>query len=1127
MSHRIDPPASNFDAQRAIHGVPLAIIRIVSAYAILGGTVTLCGWAFDLPRLTDWGNSGISMFANTAICAILCGISLLLALAPGIAWRRRAARAAAGLVAVIGGLTLLEHLTGITLGIDTLLIERPWGQRAAVSPMRMGPPASTSFLILGVVLVLTTIGNRARWTASVLAAIPVAVSSLSLTGYLFGANQLFGVARFTAIAWQSSTILAALGIGAIAAIPEHGVSAALSRRDTGGALLRRLAIPIVLIPFLVGWLRLMGQEAGYFDTAFGTALRTLIEIVLLFALIWWTSNGISRHEGLAAEAQGRLATIVESTDDAVVSKLLDGTIRSWNRGAERLFGYSESEAVGQNILFIIPADRTNEEVEILSRLRRGERIEHYETVRIRKDGQLIDVSLTVSPIRDATGNVVGASKIARDITERKRAYEAIRRSEAELVTLADTIPQLAWMANPDGHVFWYNRGWYDYTGTTLEQMQGWGWQSVHDPQMLPTVLERWKQSLATGEPFEMEFPIRGADGRFRWFLTRVNPLRDEQDRVIRWFGTNTDVEQAKRTEETLRDQTRTLELLNETGTVVGSTLELERLLQAVTDIATQLSGAKYGAFFYNTTDENGDSLWLHTLSGAPREAIEKLGHPQATQLFGPKFTGQGPIRSDDVLEDPRYSCMEPHWGMPAGVRSYLAVPVVSRIGEAIGGLFFGHPEVGVFSERTERIIRGVASQAAVAIDNARLYENLRQAAGEREQLLEAERAARSDAERANIIKDEFLATLSHELRTPLSAILGWSQLLATGDMPPEDVAEGLEAIERNARSQTQLIEDLLDMSRIISGKLRLEVQRTDLANVVVQAAESVRPSADAKQIRIRRIIDPNSGPVSGDPTRLQQVIWNLLSNAIKFTPKGGTVDVVVERVNSHLEVTVHDTGIGIKPDVLPLIFERFRQADSSTTRSYGGLGLGLSIVKNLVELHGGTVRAHSAGENQGSTFVVSIPIAPIRIDDKREHPSTARASRIDFDHVRLTGLKVLIVDDEPDSRELLKRVLSQCEAEVTTAKNGMEGLDLIRSTKLDVIVSDIGMPGMDGYEFMRKVRNLTPAEHSKIPAIALTAFARSEDRTKAMLAGYQVHVAKPIEPQELVATVGSLTRRIN
>jgi signal transduction histidine kinase/ActR/RegA family two-component response regulator len=451
--------------------------------------------------------------------------------------------------------------------------------------------------------------------------------------------------------------------------------------------------------------------------------------------------------------------------------------------------------------------------------------------------------------------------------------------------------------------------------------------------------------------------------------------------------------------------------------------------------------------------------------------------------------------------------------------------VVSRGGEVIGGLFFGHSEAGILTERAERLIASVASQAAVAIDNARLYDKVRRAAEEREQLLNAERAARSEAERINLMKDEFLATLSHELRTPLNAILGWSQVLTMEKATSDEFREGLEAIERNARTQTQLIDDLLDMSRIISGKIRLDVQWTDLANVVEAAVESVRPSAEAKGIRLRKILDPLAGPVAGDPTRLQQVVWNLLSNAIKFTPKGGRVDVMLERVNSHLEITVHDSGIGIKPDFLPVVFDRFRQGDGSTTRSYGGLGLGLSIVKNLVDLHGGTVRAKSPGEGQGATFIVCLPLAPFRSGEVREHPTTPRPGGIDCEHVDLAGVRVLVVDDEQDARNLIHRVLSQCKAEVYVAANAAEGLRLISELLPDLLISDIGMPETDGYQFLRNVRQLVPEAGGKTPAIALTAFARSEDRTRAMMAGYQVHIAKPLEAQELLATVASLAGR--
>jgi signal transduction histidine kinase/CheY-like chemotaxis protein len=583
-----------------------------------------------------------------------------------------------------------------------------------------------------------------------------------------------------------------------------------------------------------------------------------------------------------------------------------------------------------------------------------------------------------------------------------------------------------------------------------------------------------------------------------------------------------------KTKEALEEETRILELLNATGAKLASNLDLQSVVQAVTDAATQLSGAEFGAFFYSVENPEGGVFTLFTLSGAPREAFEKFGHPRATPVFGPTFRGEGVVRIADVRKDPRYGQMAPHHGMPPGhlpVCSYLAVPVVARSGEVIGGLFFGHRECNVFSERSERLIVGVAAQAAIAIDNAHLYEQAKRAADERARLLEAEREARTEVERVSLMKDEFLATLSHELRTPLNAVLGWSELLLARAGQDSDARRGLETISRNARAQAKLVEDLLDMNRIVSGKIRLDVQRVELMLIVSAAIDAVLPSADAKSIAIRTTIDPNAGPVFGDPNRLQQIVWNLLTNAVKFTAKGGKIDLLVQRVNSHVEITVHDSGVGIDPEFLPHVFERFRQADSSTTRKFGGLGLGLSIVKQLVELHGGSVTAESAGDGRGATFVVSLPLRALAIGDiaksAREHPTTQRVHDR-RDDLSLDGIVVLVVDDEPDARELVRSVLVGAAAEVRTAASADEGLALLKSQTADVIVSDIGMPGCDGYQFMREVRSLSAGHGGKTPAIALTAFARSEDRTRAMLAGYQVHVSKPIEAQELIATIKSL-----
>lgn len=682
----------------------------------------------------------------------------------------------------------------------------------------------------------------------------------------------------------------------------------------------------------------------------------------------------------AIVARGHLAAIVESSEDAIVSKTLEGIILTWNDGARRLFGYEAAEAIGKPITMIIPPDRLDEERSILERLRRGERIAHFETVRIAKDGRQVDVSLSVSPIRDGSGRIVAASKSARDIGGRKSAEEA------------------------------------------------------------------------------------------------------------------------------LREEHRTVELLNTIGNRLAAELDLGRLLQAMTDETTALTGAAFGAFFYNTVDERGGSYTLYTLSGAPREAFEKFPHPRATAIFEPTFSGTEVVRLGDVTRDPRYGQNAPYRGMPEGhlpVRSYLAIPVRSRSGDMLGGLFFGHPESNMFTSRHERLAVGVAAQAAVAIDNARLVEALR------------------DEHRR---KDEFIAILSHELRTPLNAILGWTRVLRAGEAGMRHLGEALEVIERNSKAQAQLIDDLMDISRIVAGKLRLDVQRVDLVAVLDSAIDAVMPSADAKGIRVNRVFDSLVGSVSGDASRLQQVFWNLLANAVKFTPKGGRVQVLLERVNSHVEVSIIDTGQGISPDFLPRVFDRFLQMDSTTTRRHGGLGLGLAIVKQLVEMHGGTVRAKSPGEGAGATFTVMLPI--VAIHEERSQPGgpwKAEPSEDRLEADLLAGIEVLVIDDDQDARDLIAQILASSGASVSLAPGAREALGRIEAVRPDVLISDVGMPGMDGYEFLREVRRMHPAR--ELPAAALTAFARAEDRKRALLAGFQTHIAKPVDPAELVAVVASLIGR--
>jgi CheY-like chemotaxis protein/nitrogen-specific signal transduction histidine kinase len=414
------------------------------------------------------------------------------------------------------------------------------------------------------------------------------------------------------------------------------------------------------------------------------------------------------------------------------------------------------------------------------------------------------------------------------------------------------------------------------------------------------------------------------------------------------------------------------------------------------------------------------------------------------------------------------------------------------------------------------------------MDNARLYEAATRARAEAEQSAEEKERLYSEAHESSRLKDEFLATVSHELRTPLTSILGWAHMLRTGQLGGEDAAKALETIERNARAQGQLIDDLLDVSRIITGKLRIDVRPVDPNSFIESAIEAVRPAAEAKGVRVQRIMDTGVVSVSGDPVRLQQVVWNLLSNAIKFTPRGGRVQVRLERVNSHIEIAVSDSGAGIEPEFLPYVFDRFRQADQRTTRQHGGLGLGLAIARQLVEIHGGSVRAESPGAGQGSTFTVLLPVAPVYHSvstEGRVHPAARDTLPVYECPERLDGLKVLVVDDEPDTRELLKVGLGQCGAEVTAVGSAAEALKAMTIEVPDLLISDIGMPDEDGYGLIRRVRQMPAENGGKVPAIALTAYARAEDRMQALRAGYQMHVPKPVELAELVAVAASLIQR--
>jgi PAS domain S-box-containing protein len=658
------------------------------------------------------------------------------------------------------------------------------------------------------------------------------------------------------------------------------------------------------------------------------------------------ARDITGHKRGEAE-RSYLAAIVDSSEDAILSKDLDGSIRSWNPGAQRLFGYSPGEIIGRPVTTLIPADLQAEEAAILARLRRGERVEHFETTRIAKDGRRIDVSLTISPIRDRSGAIIGASKIARDVTERKKNAEAlVAQREWFRVTLS-SIGDAVVACDPDCRV--------TYLNAPAEKLTG--WTSVDAP----------------GQPLADVFRIINEETR----AGVANPC----EKVLR------------------------------SGIVVG--------------------------------------LANHTV------LISRDGTERA-------------------IAD-------------------SAAPILDAEGRVIG-------VVMVFRDETER----------------------RRDAAERERLLHRERKARADAEQANRMKDEFVAVVSHELRTPLNAIVGWAQMLRMGQLDEATAGQAIETIDRNARAQARLISDLLDISRILSGKLLLERHLVELTTLAANVVQALRPAADEKGLTVTVSSAMDKAETIGDPARLQQVLSNLVTNAIKFTPSGGRVDLMFRREGDDAVIAVHDTGRGIEPDFLPHVFDRFRQADASTTRKQGGLGLGLAIVQHLVEQHGGRVAAESEGPGQGATFTVRLPLA-VRREGAITVRGTTEVSECAPD--LLEGLRLLVVEDERDTLELLSYTLGKCGAKVMGAQSVREALDLFRRSRPDVVVSDIGMADQDGYDLVRAIRRLPPEEGGSVPAIAVTAFAGREDRQAALLAGFQEHVAKPVMPAMLASVIADVVKR--
>jgi PAS domain S-box-containing protein len=1014
-----------------------------------------------------------------------------------------------------------------------------------------------------------------------------------------------------------------------------------------------------------------------------------------------------------------LSALIDSADDAIISKTLDGIITSWNKGAERIFGYRAEEVIGKPVLILIPPDHYNEEPEILSRIKAGERVEHYETIRVRKDGSLVDISLTISPIRKTDGQIIGASKIARDISALKRTEETLRRSENQLRLITDALPalisyvdrehrysfvnqaytgwfglapedfvgkhlrdiigeaayaavlpkmerafageavefeqlmpypegernihvnyvpdfdeatgkvrgffglvqdvseskkaearlresearfakafdasplvltissletgrllevnetfvnatgfsreeaigkttvelglwakptdreeemetvrqtghirnaeyvfqtrngeiigllsaehiqiggesfaltviqditerkraeerlreseenlrytvelnpQVAWTANIEGGIESFSDKWLEMTGMRREDAFGEGWSQVPHPDDAAVMQIAWMNSLKTGEPYDIEHRIRLADGAYRWMRSRAFPRRDETGEIIRWYGTTEDIHERKLAEERLRQSGERLQMAMDAAKIYSWELDVATGQIEWSSNLERVLGFSLSNDYETTVNDLIHDEDRRTTARKIERAIENRENFESEFRLVDAATGDAVwVRSQGVLIDDITGDKQPRF-------------------------------VGITQNITER----------------------KQAEQEREQLLLREQIARQQAEEASRLKDEFLATVSHEIRTPLNAILGWSQMLMTNKIRPNDMQGAIETIYRNAKSQAQLIEDILDVSRIITGKIRLEPRPISLAPLIQTAVESLRPAIEAKNIRLQMRLDFEPRMVSADPNRLQQVVWNLVSNAIKFTPENGSVSIELESDASRTKIIVSDTGKGIDAEFLPFVFERFRQADGSSTRKHGGLGLGLAIVRHIVELHGGSVEVNSEGADKGTTFTVYLPLAQFPASDTNESVKLdSGETQAGVYDSKIKGLRILLIDDEADTLELLGVILTQSGAEVKSESTAAGGLEILKQWLPDVIISDIAMPVEDGYSFIKKLRTLPPEQGGTIPVIALTAYVGIKERTQILSSGFQMYVPKPIEPSELVGALAN------
>lgn len=799
-----------------------------------------------------------------------------------------------------------------------------------------------------------------------------------------------------------------------------------------------------------------------------------------------------------------LSAVVENTTAAVFAKDREGRYTMVNRTCEELWGRPREELLGRTDRDLLPPDaaerirRTDLEV-----LRSPRSVTVEERVPF-PGGERVFLSVKV-PLRDEEGRISGLCGVATDVTEARRAEEALRESETRFQVLADSAPVMIWMTGPKREAIYFNRAWLEFTGRRLEDELGDGWlEGVHPDDH--AAVKAYDDAFRRREPFTFRFRLRRADGRYRWMHDTASPRYGPDGEFQGYVGTSVDITELRRAEEALREEARTLEALNWVGRVLAAELKPETLAQSVTDLATELTGARYGAFvcsYHDPAAENGDREPVRRLCARSGAARRTPLPPAAQDAARAAVLRQaGPLRVDDASRPSGLSAEELPFGLTEEdppVRACLAVPVASRSGELAGGLFFGHPEPHAFGDRDERLAVGIAAQAAVALDNARLYE-----AAQRE--IAQRRRAEEDLQEAHRRKDQFLAMLSHELRNPLAPIRTCLTLLADERLPEDKQEWARGVLERQTQHLTRLVDDLLDISRITRGKVQLQRKPLNLSSLVRATVDD--HAGMLRAVGLQVVLDVPDEPlwIRGDGTRLAQAIGNLLNNAAKFTPEGGRVVAGLRREGRHAVVAVRDTGIGMDADTLAHLFEPFARTTKGPRGQTTGLGLGLALAAELIERMGGELRGASEGPGHGSEFTVRLPLL-----DEEAGPPERKAPADAADGGEAVGpRRILLIEDNPDFSDSLKLYLESRGHRVEVAYGGAQGIEAAHRFAPDVVLCDIALEGVeDGYDVAASLRG--DADMAGVLLVAVTGYGLPGDRRRALEAGFDDHLVKPVD----------------